>query len=51
LALLEFEGKSKIREAFPTLANIKKINPNYEQTRELMKEAHERGNLFRYRIY
>lgn len=43
IALLEGNDKSQIREAYNTLAYIEDINPNYEETRELMQEAHERG--------
>lgn len=43
IALLEGDDKFQIREAYNTLAYIEKINPNYENTRDLMQEAHERG--------
>jgi hypothetical protein len=43
IELLEFDDKFRIREAYNTLEYIEKINPNYEETRELMQEAHERG--------
>ena len=43
--LLEGDDKSQIREAYATLAYIEKINPNYEKTRDLMQEAHERGTV------
>ena len=43
IALLENEDKALIREAYNTLAYIESINPNYENTRELMQEAQERG--------
>lgn len=43
LDLLELEDKFQIREAYNVLSYIEAINPNYEQTRSLMKEAHERG--------
>lgn len=41
--LLESDDKLTIREAYNTLEYIEKINPNYEKTRELLQEAHERG--------
>ena len=43
IALLESDDKSTIREAYGVLEYIENINPNYEKTRELMQEAHERG--------
>ncbi|ARV10712.1 hypothetical protein BTO05_04030 [Winogradskyella sp. PC-19] len=43
IALLEGDDKFQIRNAYNTLAYIEDINPNYEKTRELMQEAHERG--------
>ncbi|MDD7887339.1 hypothetical protein [Flavivirga sp. 57AJ16] len=46
LDLLELEDKSQIREAYNVLSYIEAINPNYEQTRSLMKEAHERGTAY-----
>ena len=46
IALLEVDDKLQIREAYNTLAYIEKINPNYERTRELMQEAHERGTAY-----
>ena len=45
IELLESDDKSLIREAYNTLAYIENINPNYEQTRALMEEAHERGKV------
>ncbi|NMH88815.1 hypothetical protein [Flavivirga algicola] len=44
--LLELEDKLQIREAYNVLSYIESINPNYEQTRDLMKEAHERGTAY-----
>ena len=32
-----------IREAYATLSYLERINPNYENTRELLEEAHNRG--------
>lgn len=46
LALLESDNKSKIREAYDVFSYIEHINPNYENTRDLMQEAHERGTDF-----
>ena len=43
--LLEGDDKFQIREAYNTLGYIEKINPNYEETRDLMQEAHERGTV------
>lgn len=46
LKLLELDEKSKIREAYSIYNYIESINPNYENTRELMDEAHYRGTNF-----
>ncbi len=43
IALLEFDDKQNIREAYNTLEYLQRINPNYENTRELLDEAHQRG--------
>lgn len=43
LDLLDSDDKYKIREAYKTYEYIESINPNYDKTRELMDEAHERG--------
>ena len=43
LALLEAEDKPSIREAYNTLNYLQDINPNYENTTELLSEAHQRG--------
>ncbi|WP_298533748.1 hypothetical protein [uncultured Algibacter sp.] len=43
LALLENEDKTSIREAYNTLEYLQDINPNYENTNELLNEAHQRG--------
>jgi len=45
LELLESDDKYLIREAYNELAYIERINPNYEDTRELMQEARERGTV------
>ena len=42
-ALLNTEDKFQLRDAYNTLAYIEDINPNYQNTRKLMNEAHERG--------
>ncbi len=44
--LLELDDKLQIREAYNVLGYIESINPNYEQTRDLMREAHERGTAY-----
>ncbi|MGJ8593112.1 MAG: hypothetical protein ACSHXF_11215 [Aquaticitalea sp.] len=46
LALLESDDKRTIREAFEIYNYIESIYPNYEDTRSLMDEAHERGTDF-----
>jgi len=46
IALLEGDDKFQIRKAHSTLAYIDDINPNYENTRQLMQEAHERGIVY-----
>lgn len=43
LGLLESDDKRIIREAYTTLNYLERINPNYENTRELLEEAHQRG--------
>ena len=43
LALLELDDKLQIRKAYDLLEYIEKINPNYDDTRALLDEAHERG--------
>ncbi len=43
LALLESEDKPTIRKAYELLEYIESINPNYDDTRELLDEAHVRG--------
>ena len=43
LALLESDDKSSIREAYNTLDYLQRINPNYENTGELLTEARQRG--------
>ena len=41
--LLESDDKNTIRKAYNTLKYLQRINPNYENTRELLNEAHQRG--------
>ena len=41
--LLESDNKRTLREAYNTLDYLEHINPNYENTRELLDEAHQRG--------
>jgi len=43
LYLVDSDLKEDLREAYHTFQYIESINPNYEDTRSLMKEAHERG--------
>jgi len=43
LDFLESDNKRDIREAYTTYEYIESINPNYDDTRELMNEAHQRG--------
>lgn len=46
IELLESDNKFTIREAYNTLEYLERINPNYEDTRELLKEAHQRGTHY-----
>lgn len=43
LDLLESNNKLFIRQAFSELSYLEQINPNYEDTRVLLEEAHQRG--------
>ena len=43
LALLETDDKWDIRNAYDIFHYIERIYPNYEDTRNLIQEAHERG--------
>lgn len=43
LALLELDDKLQIRKAYNLLDYIERINPNYDDTRSLLDEAHHRG--------
>jgi hypothetical protein len=46
LKLLESDNKGIIRDAYDTFNYIEQINPNYEKTRELLEEAHQRGTNY-----
>ncbi len=46
IELLESDNKLTIREAYNTLSYLDRINPNYEETRELLEEAHQRGTNY-----
>ena len=46
LDLLETDDKAKIKQGYDTFKYIESINPNYEDTRELMDEAHQRGTNY-----
>ncbi|OEK08243.1 hypothetical protein A8C32_01925 [Flavivirga aquatica] len=46
IELLESDDKNKIREAYNVLEYLENINPNYEDTRELLEEAHQRGTRY-----
>ena len=41
--LLESDDKNLIRDAHKTLSYLERISPNYEDTHELLEEAHQRG--------
>jgi len=43
LDLLESDDKREIREAYNILSYLERINPSFENTRELLNEAHQRG--------
>lgn len=43
IALLDSGDKYDAREAYDILRYIERINPNFEETRDLMIEAHEKG--------
>jgi hypothetical protein len=44
--LLDSDDKRIIREAYDTFNYIEHINPNYEDVRELLDEAHQRGTNY-----
>ncbi|MFD1162032.1 MULTISPECIES: hypothetical protein [Hwangdonia] len=46
IKLLESDDKLAIREAYQTLDYLDRISPNYENTRELLDEAHQRGTNY-----
>jgi len=46
LKQLESDDKHVIRDAYDTFSYIERINPNYEDTRELLEEAHQRGTNY-----
>ncbi|MEY8848680.1 hypothetical protein AB9K26_07685 [Psychroserpens sp. XS_ASV72] len=43
IALLDTDNKSNARKAYKIFRYIEEINPNFEETRALMSEAHEKG--------
>lgn len=43
LALLDTDNKANMKEAYNVYRHIERIYPNYEDSRELMDEAHQRG--------
>jgi hypothetical protein len=43
IALLDSGNKQDAREAYDIFSYIERINPNFEETRDLMVEAHEKG--------
>jgi len=43
IALLDSGDKYDAREAYDIFRYIERINPNFEETRDLMVEAHEKG--------
>ena len=43
IALLDSGNKYDAREAYDIFRYIERINPNFEETRDLMVEAHEKG--------
>jgi hypothetical protein len=46
LKLLDSDDKRIIREAYDTFSYIERINPNYEDTKALLEEAHQRGTNY-----
>jgi hypothetical protein len=46
LDLLDTNNKVNIREAYGIFEYIESINPNFEDTRDLMNEAHEKGTNY-----
>jgi hypothetical protein len=43
IALLDTENKQNARKAYDIFSYIDRINPNFEETRNLMTEAHQKG--------
>lgn len=43
IALLDSENKYDARKAYEIFSYIERINPNFEETRHLLTEAHEKG--------
>ncbi|WP_040280009.1 hypothetical protein [Psychroserpens damuponensis] len=43
ITLLDSEDKYNAREAYKLFSYIERINPNFEETRSLMAEAHQKG--------
>ena len=43
ITLLDSEDKYNARKAYNLFSYIESINPNFEETRSLMKEAHQKG--------
>lgn len=43
ITLLDSDDKYNAREAYDIFKYIERINPNFEETRELLVEAHEKG--------
>lgn len=43
IALLDSEDKHNARKAYDLFSYIERINPNFEETRSLMTEAHQKG--------
>jgi hypothetical protein len=46
ITLLDSDNKYKAREAYKIFEYIERINPNFEETRSLLLEAHEKGTNY-----
>lgn len=46
IKLVDSDDKRIIREAYDAFNYIERINPNYEDVRELLEEAHQRGTNY-----
>lgn len=46
IKLLDSDDKRLIRQSYDTFNYIENINPNFEDVRELMEEAHQRGTNY-----